>query len=116
MILFGLRVTGFATASSDLDLAVQLRRNCSRSKLDLIYDLETIFHPERVDLVVLTPNTSPLLRYEVFFKGRLLFEEVEGLFERGKLYSWKLYLDTAHLREQELAYLKKFAERLRHVP
>ena len=116
LILFGSRATGFAAASSDLDLAVQLRRDCQRSKLDLIYDLETIFHPERVDLVVLTPNTSPLLRYEVFFKGRLVFEETEGLFECGKLYAWKLYLDTAHLREQELEYLKQFAKRMRHVP
>ena len=57
-----------------------------------------------------------LLRYEIFFKGRLLFEEAEGLFEHGKLHAWNLYLDTAHLRNQELEYLKQFAKRMRHVP
>jgi uncharacterized protein len=116
LILFGSRATGSAAAASDLDLAVQLRRNCERSKLDLLYELETVFHPECVDLVVVTPNTSPLLRYEIFFKGRLLFEEVQGLFERGKLYAWKLYLDTAHLRKSELEYLYEFAKRMKHVP
>jgi predicted nucleotidyltransferase len=115
LILFGSRATGFAAPSSDLDLAVQLRRDCQRSKLDLLYEVETVFYPERVDLVVLPPDPVPLLRYEIFFKGRLLFEETEGLFEHGKLHAWKLYLDTAHLRKQELEYLKKFAKRMKHV-
>ena len=115
VILFGSRVTGFATPSSDVDLAVQLKKGLARSKLDLLYELETIFHPESVDLVMLTPDTSPLLRYEILFGGRVLYEESEGLFEQGKLKAWKLYLDTAPLRKRELQYLREFVRRMRHV-
>jgi uncharacterized protein len=115
LILFGSRATGLTTAPSDIDLAVQLRKNMQISKLDLIYELDTIFHPEPVDLVLLTPNTAPLLRYEIFFKGRVLFEEAEGLFEHGRLKAWKLYLDTAQLRKRELEYLRAFARRMRYV-
>lgn len=116
LVLFGSRAAGSAPAGSDLDLAVQLRRNCRKSKLDLIHALDAAFHPDPVDLVVLTPDTSPLLRYEIFLKGRLLYEETPGLFERGRLHAWKLYLDTAHLRQSELAYLREFSKRMRHVP
>ena len=115
LILFGSRVTGFATPSSDVDLAVQLTRGLARSKLDLVYELETIFHPESVDLVMLTRDTPPLLRYEILFRGRVLYEESEGLFEQGKLKAWKLYLDTAPLRKRELQYLREFVRRMRHV-
>jgi len=115
LIIFGSRVTGFATPSSDIDLAVQLRRDSEASKLDLIYELDAIFYPEPIDLVILTPNTAPLLRYEIFFNGRVLFEEPEGLFEPGKLKAWKLYLDTAPLRKRELEHLRSFVRRMRHV-
>jgi uncharacterized protein len=115
LILYGSRVTGFATPSSDIDLAVQPRRGSEASKLDLIYELDAIFYPEPIDLVILTPNTTPLLRYEIFFNGRVLFEEPEGLFEQGKLKAWKLYLDTAPLRKRELEHLRAFAKRMRHV-
>ena len=64
---------------------------------------------------MLTPDTSPLLRYEILFGGRVLYEESEGLFEEGKLKAWKLYLDTAPLRKRELQYLREFAGRMRHV-
>jgi uncharacterized protein len=115
LILFGSRATGFTSPSSDIDLAVELKKGSEVSKLDLLYELETIFHPEAVDLVILTPSTTPLLRYEIFIRGRPLFEEAEGLFEQGKLKAWKLYLDTAHLRKRELEHLRAFVKRMSHV-
>jgi predicted nucleotidyltransferase len=115
LILFGSRVTSFAGASSDIDLAVRVRRGLKISKLDLLYELEGFFHPERVDLVILSPNTPPLLQYEIFLKGRVLFEEADGLFEEGRLKAWNLYLDTAPLRKREIEYLKEFGKRMRHV-
>ncbi len=115
LILFGSRATGLATPSSDIDLAVQLKKGLEVSKLDLIYGLDAILCPKTIDLVILTPNTEPLLRYEIFFRGRVLFEEPEDLFEQGKLKAWKLYLDTAHLRKHELEHLKAFVRRMRHV-
>jgi uncharacterized protein len=115
LILFGSRAAGLTSALSDIDLAVQLKKGLEVSKLDLFYELDTIFHPEPIDLVILTPNTAPLLRYEIFFRGRVLFEEAEGLFEQGRLKAWKLYLDTAHLKERELEHLRAFVKRMRHV-
>jgi predicted nucleotidyltransferase len=115
LILFGSRATSSAVPLSDIDLAVQIKKGGERSKLELLYELETFYHSERVDLVVLTPMTTPLLRYEIFFKGRLLYEEAEGLFEQGRLIAWKLYLDTAPLRKREIEYLKEFTKRMRHV-
>ena len=115
MILFGSRATGLATPSSDIDLAVQFKKGLEVSKLDLLYELDTIFHIEPIDLVIMTPNTTPLLRYEIFFRGRVLFEEAEGLFEQGKLKAWKLYLDTANLRERELEHLGSLVKGMKHV-
>jgi predicted nucleotidyltransferase len=115
LILFGSRVTGFAGPSSDLDLAVRFRRGLEVSKLHLLYELDELFHPERVDLVILSPSTPPLLQYEIFLKGRALFEAADGLFEEGRLKAWKLYLDTAPLRKRELEYLREFVRRMRHV-
>ena len=115
LILFGSRAIGLTTPSSDIDLAVQLKQGVEVSKLDLLFELGAIFHPEPVDLVILTPNTTPLLRYEIFFGGRVLFEEAEGLFERGKLKAWKLYLDTAHLKKSELEHLKAFVKEMSYV-
>ena len=115
LIVFGSRARGITAPSSDIDLAVQLKKGLEVSKLDLLYELGAVFHPEPIDLVILTPNTTPLLRYEIFFRGQVLFEEFEGLFERGKLKAWKLYLDTAHLRRLELEYLRAFVKRMRHV-
>ncbi len=91
LIISGSRAAGLTTPSSDIDLAVQFKNGLEASKLDLLYELDTILHPEPVDLVILTPDTTPLLRYEIFFRGRVLLEEAEGLFELGKLKAWKLY-------------------------
>jgi predicted nucleotidyltransferase len=115
LILFGSRVRSSADPSRDIDLAVQLKRGCEPSKLDLLYELGTLFQSGRIDLVLLTPMTQPLLRYEIYFKGRVLYEETEGLFEQGKLMAWKLYLDTAPLRKREIEYLKEFPRRMKHV-
>ena len=114
LILFGSQASGTVHAASDLDLAVTFERDRAPSRLQLIYDLETIFHPHSVDLVILTRDTSPLLLHEAFFRGRPLYESCDGLFERGRLRAWKLYLDTARLRTREAHYLKDFVRRMRN--
>ena len=110
----GRRQAGRGTQPVILDLAAALGRDRTPSRLQLIYDLETIFHPHPVDLVILTRDTSPLLLHEAFFKGRPLYESSDGLFERGRLRAWKLYLDTARLRAREAQYLKDFVRRMRN--
>ncbi len=115
VVLFGSLAGGMQHPASDLDLAVAYEKGRDASPLQLIHDLESLFLPKAVDLVILTPNTPPLLLHEVFFKGRLLYERTDGLFQRGRLHAWHLYLDTAGLRARELLYLKEFVRRMRDV-
>ena len=114
-IVFGSQAKGTVHAAGDLDLAVAFEEGRDFSKLRLIFDLEGIFHPRTVDVVILTPETPPLLLYEIFFRGRVLYESREGLFDKGRLRAWKLYLDSAQLRVREAQYLREFVRRMRNV-
>jgi predicted nucleotidyltransferase len=111
-VLFGSHTTiGKIHPASDIDVAVKFRRGTDISKLELIYRLDDLLDGKHVDLVVLTTDTDPLLLYEVFFHGSLLYEENTGVFEREKLRAWKLYIDTKKLRKMQRQYLKEFVER-----
>lgn len=63
----------------------------------------------------MSPDTDPLLLYEIFFHGKPLYEETPGMFEQERLRAWKLYLDTENLREMRRKYLKEFVERAHNV-
>ncbi|HBD08093.1 MAG TPA: hypothetical protein DCZ69_07500 [Syntrophobacteraceae bacterium] len=116
VVLFGSHAHGTAGSHSDVDLAVQMQRGAETDKLQLIFDLEGIFSPHRVDLVILNPLTSPLLLHEVFLQGRPLYEAVTDEFKRGRLRAWKLYQDSARLRRLEKRALEHFVRRVNHVP
>lgn len=116
MILFGSGAMGATHGGSDLDIALQFSRGKTISKLQLIFELETILDPWTVDPVILTPETPPLLLYEIFKNGKVIFEKSEGLFERGKLRAWRLYVDSAPLREKTREYVQRTLKRLRNVP
>ena len=115
LILFGSSVTGMTHVKSDVDLAVQPAVGSHPSKLHLIDELVTIFENEQIDLTVVTQNTDPLLLFEIFSKGRLLYEKTKGLFEKSRLKAWHLYLDTKPLRELEKAFNEKRIKELRNV-
>jgi predicted nucleotidyltransferase len=112
LILFGSHARGEIHPASDVDIAIKFRRGAEISKLELIYKLNDLFNGKDVDLVILTANTDPLLLYEVFSNGRPLYEEDPDIFEKEKLRAWKLYLDTAKIRELQKKYLKETVERL----
>lgn len=115
LVLFGSYADGAAGSESDVDLAVQPERGITADKLQFIFDFEEIFAPHSVDLVVLTPLTSPLLLHEIFFRGMPLYESIPGAFRKGRLRAWKLYQDTAPLRRRQKAALERFVERSGHV-
>jgi hypothetical protein len=79
LILFGSCASGTGHAHSDIDLAIQAAAGTDLSKLHLIQELESIFDNQQIDLTVITKNTDPLLLFEIFSIGRLLFESVDGL-------------------------------------
>jgi predicted nucleotidyltransferase len=114
-ILFGSSMTGKLRPESDVDIALQFKKSAKPSKLHLIHELEMLFEPRKVDLVILTLNTPPLLLYEIFMRGRPLYESSEGLFEKGKMRAWHLYVDTAPLRDREKEYVKQIVKEITDV-
>ena len=115
LVLFGSYVSGKVQPESDIDIAIKLKRSSEISKLDLIYKLDDLFNGKNIDLVNLTKDTDPLLLYEVFFSGKLLYEEYSGLFGKEKLKAWKLYIDSEKFRAVQRKYLKEFVERVYNV-
>jgi predicted nucleotidyltransferase len=59
-------------------------------------ELEGIWAPRPVDLVLLGPDTSPVTRFQVFRDGRCLFEAERGLFERERDRACFLHADSEH--------------------
>ncbi len=112
LILFGSHVSGETHPESDIDVAVKLGEDAEISKLELIYRLDDILNRREIDLIILTPDTDPLLLYEIFFNGRPLYEKIPGIFDAERLRTWKLYIDTKKLRIMQKKYLKEFAERI----
>ena len=115
LILFGSSASGMDHINSDADIAVQPAVNSHPSKLNLIQELETIFENRRIDLTVISENTDPLLLFEIFSKGMLLYEKTSGLFEKSRLKAWHLYLDTKPLRELEKTFNQDRIKALKHV-
>ncbi len=115
LVLFGSCASDKADAESDIDLAVKCRSGTEISKLKLIYELDDFFNGKRIDLVLLSADTDPLLLHEIFSNGRCLFERRKGLFDKEKLRAWKLYLDTDKLRRMNEKYLKDFVKKVGNV-
>ena len=63
-------------------------------------EVETLFHPHPVDLVVLGDATSPITRFEVFRRGRCLYEASPGLVEQERDRAFFLYADSEKLRAE----------------
>ena len=109
-ILFGSFIKNKQKLNSDLDIALLSKKKLN--KLKLIVQLELIFQKE-IDIVTLTFATDPLLRYEIFFSGKPLFENNFGLFEEEKLKSWKLYIDTKKIRELRDQSIEKYIRNIK---
>jgi len=77
--VFGSRAENRAIESSDLDVAVSFDLSSPKKRFDerlrLQRDLQEIFAPHRVDLVVLNDIRSATLRYEIANKGKLIYEK-----------------------------------------
>ena len=115
LVLFGSSANTKAVPANDLDIAVKFKPGKEVSKLTLIYKLDDLFNGKKIDLVLLTTDTSPLLLHEIFSKGECLFESKKDFFLMEKLRAWKLYLDTEKILHIRSEYLKNFATRGSHV-
>ena len=113
-IIFGSQVKGKIHSNSDIDIAVSFEDHAkSVNKLRLIFELEGIFE-KQVDLVILNPMTDPLLRFEVFSRGKPFYMSKPHLFDEARLHAWKLYLDTEKIRTLKVQYVKNYIRKLKH--
>jgi predicted nucleotidyltransferase len=79
LVLFGSYASGKVRPTSDMNLAVKVRRGVEFSKLDLIYNLGGLFEGKDIDLVVLTRDMDPVLLKEIFFGEKLFMRNGPAL-------------------------------------
>lgn len=99
-VVFGSAARG--EAARDVDLAV-----LATSAPTLLEqggwqaELEGLWSPLPVDLLLLGSELSPVMRYRVFRDGVCLFESESGLFERERDRAFFLYADSEWFRRQQ---------------
>lgn len=105
--IFGSHARGEPGPLSDLDIAVFLDRRLSvfNFRLHLMETVARALGADRFDLITLN-DASVVLKYEVIRAGWVIKEDKRRrvAFEVGVL---REYLDTAHLRRTQEAYLKE---------
>jgi predicted nucleotidyltransferase len=111
-VLFGSRATGKAAAGSDWDLALWAPAIAPRQRLRWHRELEEVVGGE-VHLVLVGPDTSPVLGFEVVRDGRVLFEDETERWLRERERLWKLYDDSLPFRRAARERLREFARAFR---
>ena len=110
--LFGSAARDKMTPLSDIDVAVVFSDKVKEDDyfnkiLRLAHETRNVFEIDKVDVVNLKTATSPLLKHNAVFGGKLIFGE-----DRKKQFQlesgiMKEYEDTEHLREVQSYYLHK---------
>ncbi|MGH7266942.1 MAG: type VII toxin-antitoxin system MntA family adenylyltransferase antitoxin [Candidatus Rokuibacteriota bacterium] len=110
--VFGSTVSGQPRASSDVDVAVLFDPEPAPRDLDALATELQATARRAVDLVVL--NTAPpLLAHRIIKTGRRLVCRAESERVRFETLAAARYLDTAHLRRVQHAYLRERADAFR---
>lgn len=113
IVLHGSFADNTDRADSDVDIAVVLSKPMSTEELlqlhmDITAGIDESTHD--IDIKVLN-GADPLFRYEVTRKGLLLYGDPAD-YEEYKAISYRMYEDTAPLRELEALLIKRRQERL----
>lgn len=116
LIVFGSSVIGGKHSKSDLDIAL-IPSDFSRfyDKLELLHELGAIYPDDEIDLVLVSVTTHPLVLFEIFTKGRVVYEVQPDSWANHYLRAWHLYLDTEQIRRVRDACLDRYRERIQHV-
>jgi predicted nucleotidyltransferase len=107
VLLFGSALTGTVHKKSDIDLAFLFDRPVDI--LSITNSVIRLLHTDKVDVIDLK-HASPLLKYSVAEKGRLLYEKSPGMFFEFYSLAFKEYVDTRKLREARETAIKYFLE------
>lgn len=99
-IIFGSHAGPAEDRARDVDVALEFDRLPEPiRRLELIGEVGKIAHPRPADVVFLHRDTSPVLRFEVFRRGRPVFEVEPGLFVSGAVRALGLYEDARPFRD-----------------
>jgi len=110
--LFGSAAREKMTPLSDIDIAVLFldkvkEEDYFNKTLRLAHEIGNVFEIDRVDVINLGTNTSPLLKHNAVFKGKLIYgkdRKKQFELESGIM---KEYEDTEYLRAVQSYYLHK---------
>ena len=99
LVLFGSAAGGRAHAQSDLDIAAVFDPLPDPDRrLRMIGEIQDLCR-RAVDLVFLRDDTNPVLRFEIFRRGRPIHEETAGLFRSEAVRALALYEDSLPFRK-----------------
>ena len=110
---FGSTVKGMSNNSSDVDVALYFDKEPRRMSdlLDLRHKLSEVFKTEKLDLTIL--NSAPfLLKHEIATKGKLLYENKEGLDREFSKRALQTYEDCKYFDD---VYFSSFKDRVSYV-
>ncbi len=109
-VLFGSRARGNARPESDHDLALKpARSSAPLERVAWQVELEDLLGTP-VSLVLLTPDTDPVLGWEIARDGTLLYERDRGLWMRERARLWHLYNDALPFRRALAESLRRYAD------
>jgi predicted nucleotidyltransferase len=117
--LFGSQAEGTAGPLSDVDVAVLLgpqveREQWFQTQLDLTDKLMSLFHRNKVDVVILNQAT-PVLAYEVVCSGQVLYEAEPGTRVDYEVAALRRFADTEPLRRMQDRRLLERVEEYRRL-
>lgn len=112
-VLFGSQATGKARSDSDIDLALWVKPSPEPLvKLRWLGELEDLSGKE-VNVVWVTPDTNPVLGFEIVRDGRVLFECEPGIWASKRRQLWHAYIDSAPFRRAAREQLRQFVAEVR---
>lgn len=120
IILFGSQASERARSDSDFDIAVltvkeKNIRNSLKNYSEILDFLCQVFgvREDKIDLANLN-RANPLLRYNVFFEGKLIFGN-EDEFEEAKAFSFRNYIDAKPLFDLESDLIARRCELIKNA-
>ena len=107
VLLFGSAATGKAHGQSDIDLGFLFEGRVDI--LALTNKVTRLLGMDNVDVVDLG-RASPLLRFSAAKTGAIVHEKEKGIFNAFCSLAFRIYVDTAKLREAQKTALRRFLE------
>ena len=107
VILYGSRAEETADDHSDWDIAVMPKHGIRFDKYKLLIEFDKLF-PHEIDSCIITSDSDPLHRWEVFRVGIPLYEDRPDRFVEEFVLAWKIFLDTEKFRRLEREIIEEY--------